>query len=224
MNRAMLLLLLFASFFAVHSPAHAQFYHSNTNFLPYVGGGYYDYRDINNQFKTYHSMEGVQIVPVLGIQTAYRFEKFVLSGAIEGTYRNLQKGATFNAQQLSLKFEIPILENAQRAAFPYVGFSFQNLTIHTKFDYAIRCPDCFFQMDHTYSALNAFVLFGISYQFTVPSRNFYLSHVGLELDLGGVYPVQGKYWLIDGQAITDNAYAPEATYRIFLAVHLFYKI
>ncbi len=193
----------------------------------FLGYGYFNYAGINQQFKTYHRISGISNLPVAGARWRENYGAFLVGNTLAGTFtRTNQMAGSFqkkySAWSLSdnVKISTPILNRGGNLVAPFVGVALNYLKIRTDFNYAIKCPDCFFQYRRNYTSLSAGLLYGISFEHVFLGSDSFWNHLGFGVDVGGTVPFWDKEWRINGQKIGDKALAPEALFKSFAAFRI----
>ncbi len=190
----------------------------------FLGYGYFNYAEINQQFKTFHKISGIGNVPLVGARWRGSRSVFLIENALFGTFSQtnkmagnfLRKFSAWNIQD-NFKLNYPLFERSGNLIAPFAGVTLNYLKIQTQFNYAIKCPDCFFQYRRNYTGLSAGLLYGISFEHIFAGSGQVWRHLGFGLDVGGVFPFWDKEWRINGEKIGDKELAPAALFKNFVA-------
>ena len=158
----------------------------SSNFGIFLGYGYFDYHEINNQLDTYHQIDGITLLPNIGMEIEYFSNKFILKNQLSTSYYKFENNETWKEQKITfwdvqdqLRFGYPFLNNQSHHFFPFTGVIVQYQSINTDFNYGLLCVDCFFQLKHEYSNFNIGILYGASYELDLPFKNQILKNLKL---------------------------------------------
>ena len=202
---------------------------SSSSFNIFIGYGYFDYHQINNQLDTYHHIDGIKTLPIIGLDLEYIYSNFMLKNQLSASYYKYRANKSWGKQNLKfweiqdqIKIGYCTVNNQNNRLFPFTGILLQYLAINTDFNYGVKCINCFFQYNHEYSNFNIGILYGISYELSLPLKNNFLQNINIGLDFAGIIPIQNKKWWFDGKKIENTKYVPKGNFRYFGNLKLIY--
>lgn len=163
------------------------------------------YDDINDQIEKYHNTSGIKLSFPVGFDGTLIYGRLALNGSIMLGFNNRKWGNIAREQselsfyRLSNSVKIGIRPSSSRKNIysPYVGLAKEYLWIVSDIQYGVRCGDCFFQYNHTYSNCNTGFVYGIGYNRPIISKNGAYKNFTFRIDAGGIIAITNNCWKVD---------------------------